>query len=101
MTIYADLGPVFTVQCKRNHISLKRTLLPRCQVQNCCGNHEDIYWLLEYCMCCQVSVWEKCLHTTATIYTLHKKATIHQVTTMLATSKKSYYQVITTCNHQC
>ena len=29
--------------------------------------------------------------------TLCKKATIHQLTTMLATSKMSYFQVITTC----
>ena len=28
---------------------------------------------------------------------LGNKDTIHQVTTMLATSKKSYFQVITTC----
>ena len=28
--------------------------------------------------------------------TLGKKATIHQVTTMVSTSKKSYFQVITT-----
>ena len=28
---------------------------------------------------------------------LCKKTTIHQVTTMLATSKMSYFQVITTC----
>ena len=27
----------------------------------------------------------------------HKKVIIHQVTTMLATSKKSYFQVITSC----
>ena len=28
---------------------------------------------------------------------LRKKATIHKVTTMLATSKKSYFQIIITC----
>ena len=27
----------------------------------------------------------------------HKKATIHQLTSMLCTSKMSYFQVITTC----
>ena len=34
---------------------------------------------------------------TVPAYSLRKKATIHQVTTILATSKKSYFQVITTC----
>ena len=31
------------------------------------------------------------------LHTLCKKATIHQVTTMLATLKMSYFHVITTC----
>ena len=37
------------------------------------------------------------MHGTIVQISLHKKAAIHQVTTMLAVSKKSYFQVITTC----
>ena len=36
-------------------------------------------------------------HMDSKKYILRKKATIYQVTTMLATSKMSYFQVITTC----
>ena len=37
------------------------------------------------------------LHCLAYVKHCAKKNTIHQVTTMVATSKKSYFQVITTC----